>query len=234
MASVACTLPPVSRQSRKLSTVPKASSPLSAAARAPAHVVEQPGDLGGREIGVEQQAGAFGDDRVLVAGARAARRRSRAVRRSCQTMALWIGLPRLAVPDDRGLALIGDADRRDFARHNAGACHRGARSCNRRGPDVGGVMLDMAGCGKNLRKLLLREPDRRQAPVKHKRARRRRPLVNGENVSSQNRLHFLCPPQTSTSTACASACFYLIRAIRWSRFFSSRDPNVIGDRTRCR
>ncbi len=35
LASVTCTLPPVSRQSRKLSMVPKASSPRSAAARAP-------------------------------------------------------------------------------------------------------------------------------------------------------------------------------------------------------
>ena len=35
VASVACTLPPVRRHSRKLSTVPKASSPASAGARAP-------------------------------------------------------------------------------------------------------------------------------------------------------------------------------------------------------
>ena len=35
VASVACTLPPVSRQSRKVSTVPKARWPASASARAP-------------------------------------------------------------------------------------------------------------------------------------------------------------------------------------------------------
>jgi hypothetical protein len=35
LASVACALPPVSRQSRKLSTVPKASRPEAAASRAP-------------------------------------------------------------------------------------------------------------------------------------------------------------------------------------------------------
>ena len=35
VASVAWTAPPVRRQSRKLSTVPKASSPASARARAP-------------------------------------------------------------------------------------------------------------------------------------------------------------------------------------------------------
>jgi len=35
LASVACTFPPVSRQSRKESTVPKASSPASALARVP-------------------------------------------------------------------------------------------------------------------------------------------------------------------------------------------------------
>ena len=35
VASVACTRPPVKRQSRKVSMVPKANSPFSAAARAP-------------------------------------------------------------------------------------------------------------------------------------------------------------------------------------------------------
>ena len=76
------------------------------------HIVEQPGDLAGGEIRIEQQPGLGGDLR-LVAGARASASQKSAVRRSCQTMALWIGLPRGAVPDDRGLALIGDADAGD-------------------------------------------------------------------------------------------------------------------------
>ena len=49
-------------------------------------VLGQPGELGPGEVRVEPQPGQLGDPR-LVAGALAARRRSRAVRRSCQTIA---------------------------------------------------------------------------------------------------------------------------------------------------
>ena len=55
-------------------------------------VVEQPGDLGAGEVGVDDQAGLLADERPR--GRRASGdRRTPAVRRSCQTIALWIGLP---------------------------------------------------------------------------------------------------------------------------------------------
>ena len=41
--------------------VPKASLPFSAAARAPFDVVEQPGDLAGGKIWIEQQSGLAGN-----------------------------------------------------------------------------------------------------------------------------------------------------------------------------
>ena len=82
-------------------------------------VVEQPGDLGGGEIGVDDEAG---------------RRRDRG---SCalglQPRATLGGAPvlpddrvgdrlaGLALPDDRGLALVGDADRRQILRFAGGA-----------------------------------------------------------------------------------------------------------------
>src|SRR4029450_12849346 len=60
VASVACTLPPVSRHSRKESIVPNASLPASAVparrrAPPPRHVVQQPRHLGPGEIGIDQQ-----------------------------------------------------------------------------------------------------------------------------------------------------------------------------------
>ena len=55
------------------------------------HVVEQPGDLGGREVGIEQQPG-LGRDLGSCPPAFSSRHAS-AVRRSCQTMARWIGWP---------------------------------------------------------------------------------------------------------------------------------------------
>src|SRR5439155_22209749 len=67
-----------------------------------------------------------------------------------------------AVPDDGGLALIGDADRRHIAGADAGARHRGARGRHGGRPDAGRVVLDMAGRWKDLLKLKLRESDRLQ------------------------------------------------------------------------
>ena len=55
------------------------------------------------------EAGALADQR-LVPG-RAQLVAAPAVRRSCQTSARWIGSPRLGVPGDDGLALVGDPDR---------------------------------------------------------------------------------------------------------------------------
>ena len=72
--------------------VPKASLPASASAARAIDVFEQPGDLAGGEIGIEHQPG-LGCDLRLVPGARASASHKSAVRRSCQTMALWIGLP---------------------------------------------------------------------------------------------------------------------------------------------
>ena len=116
--------------------VPKASSPrLGARARA-GHVVEHPRELGAGEVGVDHQPGPLADQR-LVAVCASADRRTRAVRRSCQTIALWIGCAGLAVPDDGRLALVGDADRGDVAA--AAACARpsaSTRDADLRRPDL--------------------------------------------------------------------------------------------------
>ena len=85
VASVACTRPPVSRQSRKQSTVPKASVPRSAAARAPAMLSSSQASL------VAEKYGSASNPVRAVSSASAPSARSLsqcpAVRRSCQTMA---------------------------------------------------------------------------------------------------------------------------------------------------
>ena len=108
VASLACTLPPVSRHSRKHSMVPAASAPFSAAARLPAtwsriQAILVPEKYGSRIRPVLAVTSSS-------CPARFSSSQRSAVRRSCQTMALWIGLPVAAVPHDRGLALVGDAD----------------------------------------------------------------------------------------------------------------------------
>ena len=94
-------------------------------------VVEHPGDLGGGEIRIEQQAG-LGRDRRLVAlglqlradvGGAAVLPDDGAVDRPAGG----------AVPDDRGLALVGDADGGDvLGRCTPACCHRLAAGRDRR------------------------------------------------------------------------------------------------------
>ena len=59
--SVTCTRPPVSRQMRKVSTVPKSTSPRAARCAQAGHVVQEPLELGARKVGVQHQAGLLAD-----------------------------------------------------------------------------------------------------------------------------------------------------------------------------
>ena len=163
-ASVACTAParvavdapPVSCHISQLSTVPKASSPRSAAARAPAHVVEQP-------------ARAWCPRSRRRGRGRCARGTSGSRPRCAQRLAGRRGAPVLpddgvadrlaggAVPDDRRLALVGDADARrcrSAASRALASASRAVASCelqiSRR------VVLDPARLRKDLAELALR------------------------------------------------------------------------------
>ena len=163
VASLACTLPPVSRHSRKLSIVPAASAPLSAAARAPGDVLQDPGDLGAREIGIEQQAGLVRDG--FSWPPRFSSAHTSEVRRSCQTMALCTGLPVARSHTTVGLALVGDADAGERRGRRPGLGQRLAADLDGGAPDLFGIVLDPAGLGEDLRQFLLR---RRHGPARAK------------------------------------------------------------------
>ena len=126
---------------------------LGARARA-GHVIEDPGDFGAGEIGIDDQAG-LGRDRRLVAfgfefgadvGGAAVLPDDGAVH----------GLAGGAVPHHGGLALVGDADRGDVFGGDAGLLQRLAAGRDGRGPDVLRLVLDPAGGRKMLREFLLR------------------------------------------------------------------------------
>ena len=181
--SVTCTPPPVSFQTSQLSTVPKASSPRSARSARAGHVVEQPRELGGGEIGIEHQAGLL---RTVSVRGRARFRLSQAsaVRRSCQTMALCTGCAGGAVPHHRGLALVGDADRGDVrvpsARPAAMRARAHARAATTRSPPGRARPSPAAGRSGGIPAA----PTRRMAPssVEHDRARTGGALVECEDV----------------------------------------------------
>ena len=123
--SVACTRPPESRQTRKLSTVPNAIEPASARRRSVGDVVEQPADLGRREVRVEHQAGARAHHRLVT---RALERRA-GVGGAAILPDDGVGdrAAGLAVPQERGLALVGDADGAHLAGVDAARAPRRAR-----------------------------------------------------------------------------------------------------------
>ncbi|MNY10046.1 hypothetical protein D3C86_1430010 [compost metagenome] len=91
LASVRCTRPPVRRQSRKLSTVPKRNSPRSARSRAPGTWSRSQRSLVAEKYGSSSRpvfAATRGSWPAVLSTAQSA-----AVRRSCQTMAGWISAP---------------------------------------------------------------------------------------------------------------------------------------------
>ena len=114
VASVACTA--AAGQPPEQEAVDRAEGELAALGRGARarHLVEQPGELGGREVGVDRRGRCAPGRSGSWPSATSSRQRA-AVRRSCQTIARWTGAPGRALPEHRGLALVGDADRGDLA-----------------------------------------------------------------------------------------------------------------------
>jgi hypothetical protein len=91
VASVAWTAPPVSRQSRNESTVPKASSPASARLRAPGTLSSSQAILVAEKYGsILRPVRSLTSESSPASESLA---QAAAVRRSCQTMARWIACP---------------------------------------------------------------------------------------------------------------------------------------------
>ena len=176
-------------------------------------IVEQPGDLGRREIRVEQQSRARCDQRLVPRGAQPlADVGGAAVLPDDRAMDRRAGL---AVPDQRRLALVGDADRRQLGRANAGLGQRLAAGRQRRAPDVFGVVLDPAGSGIMLGEFLLRRGDDRSARNREQDGARR----SGALVDRQHVRHFQPPCGAPPRSFCTA------RRVR----ARSRPPLVLRD-----
>jgi hypothetical protein len=172
--------PPVRRQIRKLSTVPKASSPRSARLRAPVTLSSSQASLVPRNRG-RDQAGLRRHHRLDALGFFSLAQNS-AVRRSCQTMALWIGLPVVRSQTtvvSRWLVMPIAAMSAAF---KAGLRHRPAHGVDGRRPEVFRIVLDPARQRIVLRELRLRDGDDGQVRREHDRPRRSGPLVDGDEV----------------------------------------------------
>ena len=143
-------------------------------------VVEEPLHLGPREVGVEKKAGAGGDHRFVPGGLQGG-----AGVGGAAVLPDDGGVDRLAglaVPDQRRLALVGDADGGDVGGLDAGLLDRGAGGAGDGGPEVGGVVFDPAGAGVVLGKLFLGGGDRPQGRVEEDRAGGGGALVDGKDM----------------------------------------------------
>src|SRR5439155_23334690 len=153
---------------------------LGADARA-GDLVEQPADLGAREVSVEDEPGAVPHERLDPLGAQAVARRRRPS--ALPHDRAVDGRSRTTIPDDGRLALVGDPDRRHLGSDDARLVERGTCRAFDGRPDLLGVVLDPPGPRKVLRQLGV--PARADATVgiDDQRGRARRALVERENVA---------------------------------------------------
>ena len=143
-------------------------------------VVEDPLDLRPREVGRERQAdlraqavlaavlGELVDDHVGP--------------RVLPDDRVVNGLAGVPVPDDSGLALVGDADGREVRGGDAGLVERAADDFLAARPDLRRVVLDPARLGVDLLVLLLVDGDHLPAMIEDHEAGAGRALVEGANI----------------------------------------------------
>ncbi len=87
----------------------------------------------------------------------------------------------VAIPDHRGLALIGDPDRGDLLLGNPSLLETAFDHLLGISPDLGGVVFDPAGLGEDLLVLDLVDSDHLAAVVEEHRAGARGALIDGEH-----------------------------------------------------
>jgi acetyl-CoA carboxylase biotin carboxyl carrier protein len=174
---------------RQLEDEPGVDRPERRVARHVA-LLDEPLDLGAREVRVEHEAGALADERLVAGVAQlvaAARRAAvlpddRAVER----------LARVAVPRHDGLALVGDADSAQAAPVDARRVERLARDRARYVPDLGRVVLHPPRPREVLLELPVGASGRLAAVVEHDAGRAGSALVDREDQEVGQRTPVVC------------------------------------------
>ncbi|CAM3592657.1 hypothetical protein BOSP111201_14570 [Bordetella sputigena] len=146
----------------------------------PRHMVQQPGQLGAGEIRIQHQARAFLQEigAAFAAHAVADIGRTPVLPDDGMRQRPAAG----AVPDQRGFALVGDADGGDVGRGRAGVVQGLSRDLQLAAPDLVGVVLDPARVRVILAEFALAHAARAAFGVEYDGARTGRALVQGKNV----------------------------------------------------
>lgn len=143
-------------------------APFRASAQ-PIDIVEQPGELGAGEIGIEQQPGFFRERRFEpLRFQRLAQGRGAPILPDDGAMHGAAGRP---LPKHDCLALIGDTDRGDVGDGDGGFRERGLHCGDDARPDLVSIVLDPTGIGVVLRKFLLADASDLHRPVEYDRTR---------------------------------------------------------------
>ena len=147
--------------------------------------IEQPGDLGGGKIRINEKPGFAGDIRLVpVAAQRLAIVGGAAILPDDCVVDRPAALP---VPDHHGFTLIGDADAGNVFCADASLRHRRTNGGHDRRPDLFGIVLDLARRRINLVQFLLRRGERPQLCVEDNRAGGGRALINRDECRRQQK-----------------------------------------------
>ena len=150
-------------------------------------IVQQPAQLGGGKVRVDEQAGALVDQLLVAVGLQLVAKGAGA-----SVLPDDGGVDRLTgycIPYQGGFPLIGYADGTDIAGGQPALFQRFAHDADDTLPDVLGIMFDPAIVGKMLGELLLRHTDSLALGVEHHGPAACRTLVYGEKVNG----HGLAP-----------------------------------------
>ena len=148
------------------------------------HVIQQPLEFGAGKIGIDDEPRFRGDRRFMTRGAKLIAQWGRTPVLPHDGVGDWAA--RCALPYDRGLALIGDADRGDVACADSCLGEDFVHNTRLRRPDFGRVVLDPTRLRKDLREFLLCTGADGPVTIEHDRARTRRTLIEGEDDRHRN------------------------------------------------
>ena len=154
-------------------------APLGAFARV-GDGIQQPLQLGAGKIGVGDQPRAVAQHIAQAVALEAFDQRRGAA--ALPDNGVVEGLPRLAFPQKRGFALVGDAHGFDIARAHAAFFHRQAQGLNLTLQNVLRPVFHPAGLGIDLRKFNAVRSDRCAVFIEDDRARTGRTLIQRRDV----------------------------------------------------
>src|SRR5439155_603805 len=147
------------------------------------HVFEEPAELGAREVRIEHEAGLLPEDVLEATRAQLLAERGGAPVLPHDGAVHRPSAPPL--PEDGGLALVRDAERRHVARAHPRAPARLAEHAQRDPPDLLRIVLDPPRLRVVLRELRVGAPDDAPLAVDHEHGRTRGPLIDRDDDGHQ-------------------------------------------------